>query len=407
MTFLDKGLVRALLLLFFVFVAGMTLLSCNGGGGGPPPGGTWTRTFGGGFGDRGQTVQQTSDGGYIISGFTYSFGAGLGEAYLVKTDSAGREVWAKTFGGPLYDRGESVQQTSDGGYIVAGWIDAYDPREGDLYLIKTDSSGNKIWDNTFGGENRDMGFDVHQTMDGGYIIVGYKDGSGVSGSDVYLVKADSSGTMVWEKTFGGANPDVGYSVQQTSDGGYILTGRTASFGAGLGDLFLIRTDSSGNETWMKTFGGTGTDGGESVRQTLDGGSVVVGYTKSFGTGGTDVYLIKVDEAGSVAWEKTFGGTGDDTGYDVRQTSDGGYIVCGVTYSFGAGLADVYLIKTDGSGNAVWTKTFGGSANDMGFSLQQTSDGGYIISGYTVSFGSDPDGDVYLIKTDSDGNVTGM
>jgi hypothetical protein len=193
----------------------------------------------------------------------------------------------------------------------------------------------------------------------------------------------------------GASLDEGRSVQQTSDGGFIIVGYTASFGAG--DVWLIKTDADGNKLWDRTFGGSMVDRGYSVQQTSDGGFIIVGWTWSFGAGGPDVWLIKTDADGNKLWDRTFGGSDWDEGYSVQQTSDGGFILVGWTWSFGAGGPDVWLIKTDADGNKLWDRTFGGSMVDRGFSVQQTSDGGFIIVGATTSFGAG-DYDVLLIKS---------
>jgi len=204
------------------------------------------------------------------------------------------------------------------------------------------------------------------------------------------------------KTFGGSDYDRVYSVQQTSDGGYIVAGYTRSFGAGGYDVFLLKTDASGNLRWAKTFGGSDWEGASSVQQTSDGGYIVAGYTYSFGAGG-DAFLLKTDASGNLQWAKTFGGSDYEFAFSVQQTSDGGYIVAGGTYSFGAGSYDVFLLKTDASGNLQWAKTFGEGSGDVAFSVQQTSDGGYIVAGWTWSFGAGYE-DVFLLKTDANGNI---
>jgi len=361
----------------------------------------WTRTYGGFDVDFGYSVAQTSDGGYIVAGETYSFGAGGSDVYIVKTDAVGDTLWTRTYGGSDYDYGRSVAQTSDGGYIVAGYTGSFGAGSRDVYLVKTDAVGDTIWTRTYGGSDNDYGNSVAQTSDGGYIVAGGTESFGAGSYDIYLVKTDGLGDTIWTRTYGGSDDDYGLSVAQTSDGGYIVAGvYDYNFGTGTGDVYLVKTDGLGDTLWTRTYGGSSDDRGYSVAQTSDGGYIVAGvYDYDFGTGTGDVYLVKTDAVGDTLWTRTYGGRDFDWGNSVAQTSDGGYIVAGFTHSFGAGGLDIYLVKTDAVGDTIWTRTYGGSRADWGYSVAQTSDGGYIVAGYTESFGAGGY-DVYLVKTDS-------
>jgi len=312
------------------------------------------------------------------------------DVYLIKTDAKGEKMWSQLFGGPQWDSGHSVQQATDGGYIIAGYTESFGAKA-DVYLIKTDADGGKTWSQLFGGPQWDVGYAVQQTTDGGYIIVGYTESFGAK-ADVYLIKTDADGGKTWSQLFGGPQWDVGHSVQQTTDGGYIIVGSTESFGA-KADIYLIKTDAKGKKMWSQLFGGPQRDVGHSVQQTADGGYVIVGSTESFGAK-ADVYLIKTDAKGKKMWSQLFGGPQRDVGHSVQQTADGGYIIVGSTESFGA-KADVYLVKTDADGEKTWSELFGGPQQDVGYSVQQTRDGGYVMSGYSDSFGTTFK-DVYLI-----------
>jgi hypothetical protein len=355
----------------------------------------WSQVFGGFGNDWGRSVRQTAEGGFIITGRTLSFGVGGWDVYLVKTDSVGGQEWSVTFGGSSDDFGQSVQQTTDGGFIIVGYTYSAGIGGSDVYLIKADKDGNEIWSRTFGGSNADFGFSLCQTNDGGFVIAGYTYSFGSGWGDIYLIKTDSDGNEQWSRTFGGSDGDFGYSVTQTTDGGYIIAGYTYSFGEGSSDIYLIKTDGDGNEQWSRTFGGSDGDFGYSVTQATDGGYIIAGYTYSFGEGGSDIYLIKTSSDGGKEWYRTFGGSTADFGYSVQPVIDGGYIVAGYTYSFGEGGSDVYLVKIKANGNREWSWTFGGSGNDFGYSVQPTVDRGFIVAGRTNSF-SNGDDDLYLI-----------
>ena len=256
--------------------------------------GEFSKTFGGSSGDSGDCVQQTTDGGYIIAGLTYSFGAGDCDIWLIKTDSNGNEIWNKTYGGSNIDWSRSVQQTNDGGYILTGVTLSFDD-DGDVWLIKTDSAGNMMWNKTFGLiDYCDVGHSVQQTTDGGYVITGST--GPLSDGSVWLIKTDSDGNEIWNKTLGGTGHEDGICVRQTTDGGYIITGEKETSDARFGDVWLIKTDSDGNKMWDKTFGGLYSDLGMCVQQTSDGGYIITGYTELYGGGGA--CLIKPDSDGN-------------------------------------------------------------------------------------------------------------
>jgi len=355
----------------------------------------WTKTFGGSSGDWSYDIQQTNDGGYIIVGYTNSFGIGNNDLLLIKTNSQGDSLWLKTFGGINDDEGRSVQQTSDGGYIIVGNTKSFGAGNWDLWLIKTDANGNALWGKTYGGIKEDYAFSVQQTTDGGYIIIGATRSFGDPyWYNFWLLKADDSGDTLWTRIYQFSRQvhEVGRYVRQTGDGGYILVGYISTT---YRDIKLAKTDSNGNLVWSKTYGGIKEDYAFSVQQTNDGGYVVLGTTSSLGNGNQDFWLLKTDTNGDTLWTKTFGGTGYDFGYSVKQVSDNGYVLIGKTGSF-SNYDDIWLIRTDMNGDILWSKTFGGSGVERGYSIQQTADYGYIISGVTDSFGAG-DFDVWVIK----------
>jgi hypothetical protein len=352
----------------------------------------------------GNSLIQTSDSGYAIAGTTTSFGAGLSDAYLVKLDANGNLQWTKTIGGKDFEDGYALIQTADGGYVIAGQTNSFGAGGYDVYLVKLDANGNLQWTKTIGGEKDDVGLmSLIQTSDGGYAIAGATNSFGAGNGDVYVVKLDANGKLQWTKTIGGPGYEIGHSLIQTSDGGYAIAGATKSSGAGGEDVYVVKLDANGNLQWTKTIGGPKDDWGISLIQTSDGGYAIAGSTFSFGAGGLDVYVVKLDASGNLQWTKTIGGKKEDAGISLIQTSDGGYAIAGYTKSFGAGGEDVYVVKLDANGKLQWTKTIGGENDDRGFSLIQTSDGGYAIAGSTTSFGA-RGRDVYVIKLDRNGDA---
>ena len=362
----------------------------------------WSKTYGGAGNDLGSgNIVQTSDGGYAIAGDTNSFGAGGQDAWLVKTDSVGNMQWNMTYGGANYDSGSDMIQTKDGGYAIGGYTNSSGAGDHDFWLVKANATGSMQWNMTYGGTGSDQGYVVIQTSDGGYAIIGLTNSFGAGGQDAWLVKTDSVGNMQWNMTYGGTGTETGNTMVQTIDGGYALAGRTNSLTAGAFDMLLIKIDATGNMQWNKTYGGIGNEYAYSMVQARDGGYAITGRTTSFGAGGEDAYLVKTDATGNMQWNKAFGGTALEYGLHVDQTSEGGFIICGLTTSFGAGTADAYVVKTDAVGNILWNKTYGGVRGEYAYDIIQTSDGGYAIGGQTTSFGLGIPFvyDFWLIKTD--------
>jgi len=343
---------------------------------------TFNTSIGGKDRDRGSSVQQTSDGGYIITGATKSYGEGITDVVLLKTNVRGKKEWLQTFGGSEVDDGESVQQTSDGGFIVTGYVGSI---ENSLLLLKTESFGNKEWSKTFKKDSIDWGYSVQQTTDGGYVVVGGD----------WLIKTDFMGGEEWNTTLGKGFKDL-RSVRQTQDGGFILTGEGDSEQNEEGnDILLIKTDSHGKEVWHRSFGGSGFPSGNEVQQTSDGGYVIFGSSDVFSQGGSRILLIKTDQNGIEEWNKIFKYGDRDGGYSGTQTSDGGFIVAGSTRSDGAGSKSALLLKTNPSGNEEWVRLF---EDCFISSVRQTLDGGYVI------VGMDSSRDIWLAKTDSSGRI---
>jgi hypothetical protein len=363
----------------------------------PDPELEWEKRYGGSYNDFIRFVQQTSDNGYIMVGDTYSPSNGGSDVYLVKTDSAGNVVWQKNFGGIGHDCGYCVRQTSDGGYILIGDTESCGNGGYDMYLIKVSASGNKQWENTFGGTGNDFGSSVWVNNDGTFILAGETNSFGTGGSDIYLVKVDATGTEIWGVYMDWAEHDWLASVRTTNDGGIVVAGGTMSFGAGSSDALLCKIDASGDTMlWGMVYGGTQYDTACDLELTSDGGFAVAGHTASFGAGSDDAYLIKADASGNMQWGKYYGGQYSDGAMSVRQTSDGGYLLGGVTFSYGEGNSNCYLVKTDSAGLKLWEKTHGGIDDDYGNCVILTSDGGFALAGDTYNTDSGW-GDGLLVK----------
>ncbi len=359
------------------------------------------KTYGGTGEDKASSVQQTEDGGYIVTGSTSSYGAGDKDIWILKLDVSGNVEWQKTFGGSGVDEASAVLQTAEGGFIVAGHTSSFGAGKNDAWILKLDKDGNVQWQKTYGGAEDDEAYSIQQTSDSGYIVAGSTASFGVEKMDAWILKLGADGQIEWQKTFGGSEDDSAHDVQQLSDGSYIFAGTTASFGAGKKDVWVLKLGTDGKPEWQKTFGTKEDEEAYLIRQTSDEGYIIGGWTKTYGD--VDAWIVKIDSVGIVKWQKAYGADKEDRIYSVRQTGDGKYIAAGSTDSFGAGKKDAWILRLDGNGNILWQKIFGGNEDDEAVSAEPTLDGGFILAGWTSSYGAGS-GDAWGMKLDSIGNV---
>jgi len=305
----------------------------------------WSRTYGSATqNDYCYALARTSDGGFALSGYTEAQALGPTDAWLIKTDVNGNEAWNHRYGGTGFDWCIALQQISDNGYILAGWTNPSETGIGNGWIARTNVSGDTLWTRSLGGTGEDRFYGVRQTTDGGFIAAGRTSSSGAGGFDVWLVRLDANGQTQWNRTYGGAGSDICYAMDVTSDGGFICAGSSASYGAGGDDIWLLRVNASGDSLWSRTFGGALADRAWSVDEEPDGSITLGGQTASSGSGGDDFWIIHTDNAGSLIWSRTLGGIGADICYEAVRTSDGNYRLAGQTGSYGAGYDDMWLVE---------------------------------------------------------------
>jgi beta-propeller uncharacterized protein DUF5122 len=362
---------------------------------------TWAKTYGGPDDLSWATsIQQTSDGGFIVGSKGCYYAPIYYSDYdfkVLKLNANGNVIWQKTYGGSGDDLINSIQQTSDGGFIVVGSTSSFSG-SGGIWVLKLNANGNVIWQKTYGGSDSDGANSIQETSDGGFIVVGSTISfSGISG--YWVLKLDANGNIAWQRAYGNSS-QFATSIQQTSDGGFIVAGFTYPTPL---KFCVLKLDGNGNVIWQKTYGGSKISEATSIQETSDGGFIVAGYTNSYGAGNSDIWVLKLNVNGNVTWQKTYGGTGGDGASSIQQTTDGGFILAGSTSSFGSG--GIWVLKLDANGNVTWQKTYGGSGVDRARSIQQTSDGGFIVAGDTSSYGAS-DWDIWVLKLDANGNIPG-
>jgi hypothetical protein len=346
----------------------------------------------------GQDVLPTSDGGYMIAGYTTNSTQYDCNVYLIKTDANGNMTSSKNYGGAKPDFPYHMIQTTDGNFFVIGYSQSYGGGDMDVLLLKVDQAGDLIWQKTYGGFGNDQGQDIIPTADGNYVIIGSSN-SGVGSQEMNLIKIDPAGGVIWSKYIGGSAHDYGHSVKQCSDGGYILLGHTFSYGVN-GDAYLVKTDGNGDYVWGKNFGGAAYDEGAYINVNGDGSFTFLIRDSSTVGQDVDIRVTKTDDQGNTIWSKTYGGTKKDTPKMIQPTSDGGYIVGGHSRSFGWINPDMWILKLNNAGDTTWTRHYGGVNNEHCYVVREQPDGSYIAVGKTASYG--PDMDPIFLKLNSNG-----
>ncbi|MBI2839071.1 MAG: hypothetical protein HYX75_12195, partial [Acidobacteria bacterium] len=359
----------------------------------------WARTYSRSGEDKFQAVQQTADGGYILAGSTYSAGGTGYDGWCVRLDASGDVAWQKTFGGFQVDFLQDMQVTADGGYILAGCTNSFGDGGYDAWCLRLDSSGNTVWEKTYGASLDESAFAVDVTPDGGFFLAGVASSFGSGSNDAWCLRLNAVGTPLWQRTYGGPSSDFFSTVRATADGGCVLAGSTQAFGAGGSDAWCTRLDASGNLIWQNTYGGALVDSFGEVEVAADGDYILAGTSMSFGGGLYVAWCLRLDATGFIVWQRTYGAGPIDYLADVEVTADDGCLVVGSTYSGGAGNQDAWCLKLDGSGNITWLKTYGGTLNDVWYAVQATADGGYVLAGVAASFGAG-DPDAFCAKVDS-------
>ncbi len=364
----------------------------------------WSQTYGGRDTDECLAMTATDDGGFALAGETRSFGEGGWDAYLVKADADGEQVWQQTYGDDATDQAYCIATTADGGYIVGGTSSGLGNGAFDFYLIKTDGDGEmEWWRSGYGRGGYDHCQSVFQTPDGGYSMAGKLDGNRW---DMHLIQTDERGDQTWAHSYHRQWSENAYDHLMTEDGGFILAGFANLPDQDIWDVYVVRTDDEGNQVWARSYGGDASELCLSIAETFDGCYTLAGRTNSFGAGDYDFYLIKIDEDGEVIWSRTYGGEGEDACYSVIQVEDGGFVLAGHSSSFGEGGLDCYLVRTDAEGEEQWSLTFGGEGQEYCRTVVCTPDGGYVLGGNTESFGAGGL-DMWLVRTSPDpllGNV---
>lgn len=354
----------------------------------------WSKIFGGEKSDQIYCIEQTFDKGFILAGETKSSGAGDSDAWLIRLNKKGDTIWSRTYGGSLNDFAESIVEMKDGGFVFAGGTRSYSAGIADVWIVRTNKYGDTLWTKTWGGRGDEWAEEIRVTPDGGFAVPGWTTSSR-GDYDAMLIKLDEVGKIQWSHIYGGDSTDAAKSVIPLSDG-FMIAGFTRSFGNGIADAWIIRTNLSGDTLWTKNYGGARFDMPFCITQTSDKNFAFTGRSHSFGHPESNAWLQILNSQGDSLWMNTYGGKEHDATYFIEQTFDKGFLLTGGTKSFGAGEFDAFVVKTNYIGDTIWTKTFGGAKNDHSYCIRQINRHEFVMVGVTNSFGRG-ESDGWLIR----------
>lgn len=361
---------------------------------------TWQRTYGGFSLDRGNSVHALPDGNFFVAGSTGSFGAGSSDVYVLMLDPQGEVLWSKTYGGAGVDRASKVIQAEDDGFLLVGLTSSLGAGGYDGYVLRITNGGEVVWERTFGGEGWDILHGVCRSHDGGYLLAGETYSSPHDDGDAWLLKLDVTGEMQWKRTYGNNEYDC-FNAVSPIVGGYILAGATTQ--AGDQDAWLVKVNEDGDVEWDVRVGGDSLDLASSAIQTQDGGFAAIGSTRSYSAYDRALHF-KVGPAGELLWAKNWGQVTNQGSNDFLELGNGGFVSVGYVEGIGSGGKDIFILFTDAAGefiNGITNAGEDGSHDEVAYSISRTVDGGFILCGYTDSFGMGM-GDVYVVRTDSAG-----
>lgn len=362
---------------------------------------TFSKMFGGKGDEHALSVIQTRDGDYVLVGFTFSFGAGKSDIWVMKTDPYGEVVWQKFFGDAEFEWANDLIETRDGNYVVAGYQKNTETDISNAWVFQLNRHGELMWSEVFGGEQSDEARSIVQTSDGGYAIAGFSKSFAKGESDIWMLRLNAVGQEMWQKSFGGKGTEQAYSIVETRDEGFLLGGFQQYREHLKADMLLVKVDRNGKGVWRRAINTKGNDVIESVIENPDGTFMAAGWGFSKANNSLDARILKVSAGGKVLWDRSYGGKGKDTVYELIRTADGGYAAAGQTGSHGS-RSDVWLLKLDPNGLSEWQQRSQGESDDWGHSLCATFDGGYALAGGTKSFAQEGN-DMILMKTDARGN----